>query len=209
VQQTPIAPLSTRKLALVSGAALAAAALLFAAFVLPAEFHRDPLGVGRLTGISKLAGPKTMESPAAALGQASATTFSSTAWRTDTVDIPLNTADAGVGGEELEYKVRMKKGDTIVYSWTADLANPEELYYDFHGETPPDPEISVIEYKQATGTSSGGSLTAPATGIHGWYLQNQSAKPTVVRLKLSGFYELVPPGGKGNEAGIKAASQSQ
>jgi hypothetical protein len=62
----------------------------------------------------------------------------------------------------------------------------------------------VVEYRQATGTSSNGTLVAPIPGVHGWYLQNQSAKPVVVRLRLAGFYELVPPGEYGNEAGIVA-----
>jgi hypothetical protein len=35
-------------------------------------------------------------------------------------------------------------------------------------------------------------LTAPFTGIHGWYLRNDADEPIVVRLKVAGFYELVP-----------------
>jgi hypothetical protein len=31
-------------------------------------------------------------------------------------------------------------------------------------------------------------LTAPFDGVHGWYLQNQSDHPVVVRLQLAGFY---------------------
>ena len=62
----------------------------------------------------------------------------------------------------------------------------------------------VVEYRQATGVQSNGVLIAPMPGVHGWYLQNQSIKPVVVHLKLSGFYELVPPGEYGNLAGIKA-----
>ena len=40
--------------------------------------------------------------------------------------------------------------------------------------------------------------------MFGWYLQNQSEKPAVVRLKISSFDDLVPPGEYGNEAGIEA-----
>ena len=47
-------------------------------------------------------------------------------------------------------------------------------------------------------------VIAPIAGVHGWYLQNQSAATVVVRLKLSGFYELVPPGQYGNLNGIVA-----
>ena len=35
-----------------------------------------------------------------------------------------------------------------------------------------------------------GVFTAPWTGIHGWYLKNDSAKDVVARLELAGFYAL-------------------
>ena len=38
-----------------------------------------------------------------------------------------------------------------------------------------------------------GTLVAPFTGIHGWYLRNDTEAPIVVRLKVAGFYELLPP----------------
>jgi hypothetical protein len=60
-----------------------------------------------------------------------------------------------------------------------------------------------MEYRQATGLNSNGALVAPFEGVHGWYFQNQSDKPLVVHLKLSGFYELIPPGEYGNEAKIE------
>lgn len=132
----------------------------------------------------------------------SGTRFYPSGYRSDFVDIPLAVAGSAERAEELEYKVHMKKGATITYSWQVDgIANPEEFYYDFHGESP---DKTVVEYRQATGTQSHGTLVAPFDGVFGWYLQNQSEKPVVVRLKVSGFYDLVPPGEYGNEAGIEA-----
>jgi hypothetical protein len=64
--------------------------------------------------------------------------------------------------------------------------------------------MTVATYKQATGTSANGALTAPFDGLYGWFFQNQSINPVVVRVKISGFYELIPPGDIGNEAGIIA-----
>ncbi len=37
-------------------------------------------------------------------------------------------------------------------------------------------------------TAIGGALRAPFTGIHGWYLNNQSTEDVVVRLKVAGHY---------------------
>ena len=48
-------------------------------------------------------------------------------------------------------------------------------------------------YKKAGGAAHHGSLAAPFDGIHGWYYENRTARPVTVRLKLSGYYELIPP----------------
>ena len=64
--------------------------------------------------------------------------------------------------------------------------------------------MTVATYKRATGTSANGALTAPFDGVHGWFFQNLSINPVVVRVKISGFYELIPRGDIGNEAGIIA-----
>ncbi len=202
VQEATIAPPDRKRLAIIVVSAAAIAAVLFVGFVLPAEFGKDPLGVGKLTGLSKLAAPKEEVVTTAPTDQTVAR-YTITPYRSDVIDIPLNTMDAGQGGEELEYKVRMKTGDSLVYSWSVEgVGNPEEFYSDFHSESPPTTKVKVIEYRQATGTSSSGSLVAPMDGIHGWYLQNQSAKPVVVKLRISGFYQLVPPGEAGNKAKI-------
>jgi len=189
-------------LALTAAAPLGASAI-FVLFVLPAEFHRDPTGFGRLTGLDRLAGPEVITAAAAPAGPNSTVRSYATGYRSDVVDIALPPDEKG----ELEYKVKMKIGDTLIYSWTVtgDEAHPEWFYYDFHGESWPNPEgakSTVMEYSQATGLNGNGALVAPFEGVHGWYVQNQSDKPVVVHLKLSGFYELVPPGEYGNEAGI-------
>ncbi len=207
-------PPTRRRLLMMTAVGFAAAAVVTVLFVLPAEMGVDPTGFGRLTGLNRLAPPKTVKALAPAAAPAPGAPAQATAryypaaYRSDIIEIPLDTADNGPDGSELEYKVRMKAGDSLVYSWSVSgISNPEEFYYDFHGETPAGPGVpqaKVVEYRQATGDRSNGVLVAPIAGVHGWYLQNQSAKPVVVRLKLAGFYELVPPGEYGNEAGIKA-----
>lgn len=204
-----------RSLLVMTGVALAVATVIVVCFVLPAEFRLDPTGIGNATGVIRLAGPKPMSAAEAATLDAAvteanavatdATRFYPGGYRTDFIDIPLTVAGSEERGEELEYKVHMKPGATITYSWHVEgIANPEEFYYDFHGEARGGSEPKVIEYRQATGTESHGTLVAPFEGVFGWYLQNQSEKPVIVRLKVSGFYDLVPPGEYGNEAGIEA-----
>ena len=107
-------------------------------------------------------------------------------YRTDVIDIPL------AAGEELEYKLGLNEGDSIVYQWDAvDLEDPEVLWAEFHGHTPPVDNVGdLMFYRKAFGVTERGVLVAPFSGIHGWYLRNDGDKALVVRLKVAGFYEL-------------------
>jgi hypothetical protein len=107
-------------------------------------------------------------------------------YRTDVIDIPL------AAGEELEYKLGLNQGDSIVYQWDAvDLEDPEVLWSEFHGHTPPVNNVGdLMFYRKAFGATERGSLVAPFSGIHGWYLRNDGDKAIVVRLKVAGFYDL-------------------
>jgi hypothetical protein len=64
--------------------------------------------------------------------------------------------------------------------------------------------MTVATYKQAFGLKQQGALTAPFDGIQGWQFSNSSEHPVVVRLKITGFYDLIPAGQPGNEAGVVA-----
>jgi hypothetical protein len=110
-------------------------------------------------------------------------------YRTDVIDIPLEPSG------ELEYKLGLNEGDAIVYQWDAvELEDPELLYAEFHGHTPPVDNVGdLMFYRKATGATERGTLVAPFTGIHGWYLRNEGDEPIVVRLKVAGFYEVLPP----------------
>ncbi|HKZ74478.1 MAG TPA: hypothetical protein VJ011_10455 [Steroidobacteraceae bacterium] len=210
VDETVRVRMEPRALYRLVGAAAVAAALIVVVFVLPAEFGIDPTGFGRATGIIRLsaAAPRpgaTATGPAQASAEAR---YYATPFRSDFVDIPLTASGDFHGENELEYKVRLKAGSTLVYSWSVPgISNPEEFYFDLHGEAAakePGGEPTIVQYRQATGTQSSGMLVAPLDGIFGWYLQNQSTNPVVVRLNLSGFYDLVAPGENGNYAGIEA-----
>jgi hypothetical protein len=111
----------------------------------------------------------------------------SAAYRTDEIDIPL-----GPFGE-LEYKLGLDEGDSIVYQWDAvDLEDSEMLYAEFHGHTEPVNNVGdLMYYRKAAGATERGTLVAPFSGIHGWYLRNDGERPIVVRLKVAGFYELL------------------
>jgi hypothetical protein len=166
-------PLPSRKTLLlqVLGSLLAAAVIVFL-FVLPAEYQIDPTHFGRLTGLIRMGQSNSLATSAAHSYDKP--------FRTDTQVLTLG------AGENFEYKVRMKAGDVLVYSWESE--GPYE--YDFHGESDKDPE-HAISYKAGTGQEMNGSLIAPYTGIHGWYWNNHSGKLNGIRLKMAGSYELI------------------
>lgn len=183
-------PPSPRRLLLLSLAAFAAGTALTLCFVLPAEFHIDPTGFGKFTGLDRLAGPEEIRIAAPA-GRGTIASTTATPFRTDTIDIPLTRGD-NPDGSELEYKVGMKDGDTLTYAWeVVDPPPADQFYYDFHSQSDPDPKVRVLSHKAATAISESGALSAPFNGIHGWYFQNQSDKKVIVRLRLAGFYRLL------------------
>jgi len=195
-----------RTLLLSTGGALLVAAVIVFAAVLPAEYNQDPLGLGRATGLSRLWAPKEDVVTADAAG-APAARREASGFRTDVFEIPL-AADGDEGRKNaLEFKVRLPKGGTLLYSWQAEgLTVPEDLMFDFHGHTvaaEAKGAVQVAEYEKGSGGGANGSLSAPVDGIHGWYFRNRSDRPIKVRLRLSGFYELVPSGEEGNLPGIQ------
>lgn len=89
----------------------------------------------------------------------------------------------------LEYKLGMEEGEVIVYEWTAGGGEEGLLSTEFHGHTEPvDGKGDLMFYKVHNEHSERGMLRAPFSGIHGWYLNNESDKDVVVTLKVAGFY---------------------
>lgn len=108
-------------------------------------------------------------------------------WRTDVIDVPVK------AGEDLEYKLTMKKGQGVVYNVTyGDLEHAGLMEVEFHGHTEKDASGAgdLMFYSKTGGSPESGVFTAPWDGIHGWYLKNDGAKDVVVRLELAGFYAL-------------------
>lgn len=214
----PPSQLSTKpkNLVMIVGGASVIGTLIVLGAIMPAEYNMDPLGVGKLSGIARLWAPeeKTIDTNTSAGPLAREYDVP---LRSDVVEIPLTDFLGGAKGSELEYKVHMKEGATLVYSWEVEGAkNANDFHFDFHGHTTPPrgskEAMTVATYKQAYGMAQQGALTAPFEGIQGWQFSNSSETPVVVKLRLTGFYELVPAGAEGNLAGIVAnvpASQSR
>lgn len=108
-------------------------------------------------------------------------------FRSDVIEIPLFAL------KDLEYKLHMKQGHAVTYSWEAvGLNDPEKLLFEFHGHTVRETEApgDLMFYKVGRSDSSNGYLVAPFEGIHGWYFSNETSDDINVILTVNGFYEL-------------------
>jgi len=166
------------------GIALLGAGLTLALFILPAEFGMDPTGLGDRMGLLELAtASAAVQVEDIPMAPPETARFYPSPVKSNVIEIPLD-----IDGE-LEYKVRMKAGDTLVYSWSVDNG---AAYYDFHAESEPDHANLRYKEEQDGLSAEHGSLVAPFDGIHGWYWLNLEDHPIVITLHVSGFYELRP-----------------
>jgi hypothetical protein len=162
--------------------ALSSSALILALFILPAEYGIDPTGLGQQMGLLALSAPSAAaQAPDIPTAPAGVARDYATPPRANVIEIPLDRDG------EVEYKVRMKEGETIVYSWSVDNG---KAYYDFHAASEPDNRDLRYKEEQDGASSVHGSLVAPFNGIHGWYWLNLEDHPIVITLRVSGFYEL-------------------
>lgn len=179
-------PAMTReRIALNAGVALLAAGLLLVIAVLPAEYGVDPLGTGRRLGLTALndvgKALETFEAERAPAGAATIVAPQDRVYQDETVSFALAPA------EFVEYKYRLDKGESLLYSWKA--TGP--VNYELHAEPDGAPRGYAETFDKEDGrATAAGTLTAPFSGIHGWYWQNASTQPVTVTLSAAGFYRM-------------------
>ena|SRR5690606_32914993 len=204
--QTPesgLEPPTGKRLVLSAAIAAVAAAVALVAFVLPAEYGIDPLGIGRALGLTALSEPaetRTIEIVDIVGGneqvvEAEIPDFGepvplpnpavhqdeSGPPRVETIEIEIPAE------QETEVKLVLKTAKAAVYSWHVDRGT---IYSDFHGHTPdagPNFFVRYIEHQETAGGN--GSLVAPFEGEHGWYWLNYNDFPVKVTLTVSGYYD--------------------
>lgn len=204
----PIAPVqlkvSGRTLAYITGGGVVAGALIVLGAIMPAEFNADPLGLGKLTGLSRLWAP---DSKPFAGGEVTLAHSAAAPRLSHTVDIPLGAA--GWPEAALEYKVHMTAGQSVLYRWDAlnldGTPATAQIEFDQHGHDVVEEHVpeTVVDYRKGRALADQGSMTAPLEGIFGWYFRNHADDPVIVRLQVEGYYELIPPGEPGNEFKIR------
>lgn len=172
-------PASRRKLLFGIAAAFVTAAVILLVFVLPAEFGRDPTGLGRALGLGVLSEEPVSEEfergkkrsgvlaplPQDGLGQSA-----------DRYSIELGPF------ESTEFKYTLNQGEKMRFAWQA--SGP--IDYDMHSH-PFEGGVELTEsYAIAKAPSQSGIYTAQFTGIHGWYWQNRSTDNVTLTLEAAG-----------------------
>ena len=186
---TPLAPVtppvlpSPRQLARTTAIAAAVAIVILISIVVPAEYGRDPLGSGRLLGLTRMSAPQAGEPLPAPAGQTLAPVQQGpiglypAPYETDSTQFVLGPY------EFVEYKYHLEQGATMLFSWKSTAA----VAHDFHGDPAAAPNAPV-SYEKKDKREAAGSFTAPFTGIHGWFWENPGGETVTVTLTSAGFY---------------------
>jgi hypothetical protein len=172
----PIEAPSKRRIAVAAGVALVVASFIVVAAVLPAEHGIDPFGTGRALGLLDVFNAGSDE-PSASPPPAETAAASPRVYRTESTQFTLRP------GQAFEYKYRLQKDRAMVYAWTAS----GNVKSEFHGE-PDDSRLKVESYDKQEGDHGAGALTAPFSGIHGWFWENADKHDLTITLVTSGFY---------------------
>ena len=191
--------------------AFVAAVILFV-FILPAEFGKDPTGLGEKLGVidmsTDIAEDQLESSIGAGLNPALIIDNTDNVDRIESnnhimfakplqfmeVDIELGEFD------EVEYKFQMEQGSQINYTWS--VSGGDLAYSDLHGhnagedkETATDDDIDTKYLDSQEDQSISGQFIAPFDGDHGWFFLNIDQKDITITLTASGHWnshELLP-----------------
>jgi hypothetical protein len=174
------------RLAVAAGAAILIAGVLLVTVVLPAEYAVDPLGTGARLGLLTLG--ETGKQVAALTDAAKSGTAQGAILVAQQQPFARDEESFVIAPHKgMEYKYRLEKGEALLYSWNATGA----VNYELHAEPDGAPRGYAQSYEKRTSQrQASGTLTAPFSGIHGWYWENVTDQPVTVTLKSAGFYNL-------------------
>ncbi len=182
--------------------ALAAAIVILITIVLPSEYAIDPVGVGRVFGLTEMGEIKARLSeeaaavvmdtaqvavqiaPATSQNVGAVTTVqaevasqvtSNSTWR-DEVRVLLRP------GQGAEVKLSMKAGEQAQFSW---IAEGGVVNFDTHG----DADGRSISYKKGRAAPADeGVIEAAFDGNHGWFWRNRGVADVTVIVRARGQY---------------------
>jgi hypothetical protein len=171
---------SRRAIWIGTAAALLAGGAIVVMFVLPAEYGIDPTGVGKATGLIKIAEPDNI--------------YLERGLKRKGVFTPSDTPPSPEPGakdhwtfelapyEGIELKYVIAEGKPVSFFWSA--TGP--LNYDMHAHPFKGGTDLTESYSIEKRDHLGGRYVAAFTGIHGWHWQNRGTQTVRLTLDASG-----------------------
>jgi len=167
--------------------ALVVAGALLLCVVIPAEYGKDPTGVGELLGLKKMGEIKTrlkQDFLKENIGAKDELMVESETGKENQDIMEFVIAP----DEAIEIKLEMKKGSIVKYKWTTKNGG---LNYNLHGDGHKGSQRS-ISYKKGRMTSSdSGEFKSEFDGYHGWFWRNRNNESVTVTLETIGDYILI------------------
>lgn len=192
--------------------ALVVAAVVLITAVLPAEYGIDPSGLGKRMGLTQLhqadntinkataqnsakSGQVLVGSINKSSGQALDESLSQTAnevmdkvlqkrpakWLSDNIKLTL------LPKQGMEVKAHIEQGNKMLFHWEVSEGT---VSFDMHGNVINAAENDFTSYWLSKGeTQSAGTFTAPFSGLHGWYWENETNLPITIKLTTEGYYQ--------------------
>lgn len=187
---------SLKQLAISSLIALGVATALMVTVVLPAEFGRDPTGIGTVLGLTEM-GRIKMSLAQEADQDAQHTEHAEDRFAADAPASPAAATTPGPVAAErkdetsltlapdqaLEIKLTMDRGQKVTYSWSS----TGQTTFDTHGDSKA-LNIDYHSYGKGSKTADQGVIVAKFAGNHGWYWRNRTAAPITITLNTQGRY---------------------
>jgi hypothetical protein len=185
-QSDEVAVVARERIMVALGAALLISGVILVVAVLPAEYGVDPSGIGARLGLTAMSDiQKRLDAfaatRAAAAGGAVTVVPQDRPYQHETAEFKIEP------GGSVEYKYRLDQGEALLYSWKATAL----VNYELHAEPDGAPQGFAESFeKVAAKDSAAGTLTAPFSGIHGWYWENPSKAEVTVTLSAAGFFNV-------------------
>ena len=174
-----------------TGIAALIAIVLLLTIILPAEYDRDPTGVGSVLGIRGLSHQAAVENVNAEIEENAMAAASPLHINHQPplkfIDVDLVLEPYGQG----EFKLKMQANARLSYLWHS---GTDLVYADLHGHTlvvgeDGEEEIVVRYLETQEGMGESGQFETPFGGDHGWYFLNLETRPINIRVQISGNFD--------------------
>jgi len=173
--------------------ALVVAGALLLCVVIPAEYGKDPTGVGELLGLKKMGEIKIrLEKESLNENQV----FNENITLKDEVREDTKTSEENHDVLEfvlepdgaIEIKLEMIEGSFVKYNW---VTHNGGLNYNLHGDGYKGSHQSITYKKGRMTSSDNGEIISEFDGYHGWFWRNRNSAAITVTLETIGDYILI------------------